>query len=332
MPSADLVLPLIDLAPYLSPDATPSSKATVIAQVRAAVAEFGFFQVINHGIPLASQHALIEAIRTLMRIPKEDKLAMSFLKNPCRRGYEGSGDTFRTGDKMHDAKEAFYIGRPSEKIEPPGFHGPNIWPSPELVPEAEFRDPVWSYYQETNRLGREIWQLLIQGLGHPGELLSQFTKKPVVMMKMIRYPPFSSTLPGQFGVGAHTDFGGVTVLLQEAGRNGLEVEHKGEWIPVPALENVLVINAGDMIAGWSGGVYQSAKHRVINKGEEERISCATFWHGDLDATNPFIDGKGEGAAGDETVADLLVKRFRSQFSLMKGKKTEEVVRGEVFAH
>lgn len=231
-----------------------------------------------------------------------------------------------------EKKKAFYIGRPSENIEPPGFHGPNIWPSPELVPEAEFRDPVWSYYQETNRLGREIWQLLIQGLGHPGELLSQFTKKPVVMMKMIRYPPFSSTLPGQFGVGAHTDFGGVTVLLQEAGRNGLEVEHKGEWIPVPALENVLVINAGDMIAGWSGGVYQSAKHRVINKGEEERISCATFWHGDLDATNPFIDGKGEGAAGDETVADLLVKRFRSQFSLMKGKKTEEVVRGEVFAH
>lgn len=70
---------------------------------------------------------------------------------------------------------------------------------------------------------------------------------------------------------------------------------------------------GDMIAKWSGNYYRSAKHRVIYKGEDERLSCATFWHGDLEATNPLNPVN----PGDSTVAQLLVKRFGSQFSVPK---------------
>jgi len=135
------------------------------------------------------------------------------------------------------------------------------------------------------------------------------------VMKMIRYPPQGLTKAGQFGVGPHTDFGGVTVLLQQAGREGLEVWHakKEEWVSIPAPEDVMVINVGDMLMNWSGGEYKSAKHRVINKaeGDGERISIATFWHGDVEATNPFNPND----PSKETVGDLLVKRFGKQFSL-----------------
>lgn len=135
------------------------------------------------------------------------------------------------------------------------------------------------------------------------------------MMKMIRYPPSGLTRPGQFGVGAHTDFGGVTVLLQQPDREGLEVwvEEKQEWLSVPAMEDVYVINCGDMIQKWSGQQYRSAKHRVINKGNVERFSSATFWHGDFDATNPLNPND----PVKETVGQLLVKRFGFQFSLSK---------------
>jgi isopenicillin N synthase-like dioxygenase len=195
-------------------------------------------------------------------------------------------------------------------VEPPGFHGPNVWPN---LPEEKFRGPVWEYYGETTRLGKTIWEILLQGLGHSADLLKDFAKKPVVMMKMIRYPPLSKTKPGQFGVGAHTDFGGVTVLLQQPGRDGLEVWYEGEWVQVPAIEDVMVINMGDMIQKWSGGEYMSAKHRVINKGDAERISCATFWHGDLQTTNPLNPND----PSKETVGQLLVKRFKNQFSLQR---------------
>lgn len=184
----------------------------------------------------------------------------------------------------------------------------------------QFRQPISDYYEQTSELGKTIWQILLQGLGYSTNLMESFTKRPIIMMKMIRYPPTSATLPGQFGVGAHSDFGGVTLLLQQPDREGLEVWHDEteQWLPVPSIENVLVINCGDMIQKWSGGVYRSAKHRVINKSDSERLSCATFWHGDFTATNPLNPND----PSKDTVGQLLVRRFASQFSLSK-----EVVSG-----
>lgn len=144
-----------------------------------------------------------------------------------------------------------------------GFYGPNVWPD---LPETDFRGPVWSYYEKTSDLGKTIWSILLEGLGQPLSLVEQFAKRPIVPMKMIRYPPHSQAAAGQFGIGAHTDFGGITILFQQPGKDGLEVWHEGreEWIGVPALEDVYVINCGDMVQRWSGQAYKSARHRVIN--------------------------------------------------------------------
>ncbi|KAL8721591.1 MAG: hypothetical protein Q9225_001755 [Loekoesia sp. 1 TL-2023] len=311
MTADDKVLPIIDLSGYINPR-FPDDKEQVIARVRDACRQYGFFQIKGHGVPLRAQQGLIQSLDNFFNLPKQEKLKLSFLKNPCRRGYEASGDSLREGDAFPDSKEAFYIGREDPVVEPPGFYGPNVWPD---LPEEEFRGPVWEYYQKTKELGRTIWEILLQGLGYSPALMEKFAQRPLIPMKMIRYPPLSATQPGQFGVGAHNDFGGVTVLLQQPGKEGLEVwyEEKEEWLPVPAVEDVYVINCGDMIQNWSGGKYKSAKHRVINKGDAERLSCATFWHGDPGATNPLNLND----LSKDTVAQLLFKRFSKQFSLPK---------------
>jgi isopenicillin N synthase-like dioxygenase len=204
------------------------------------------------------------------------------------------------------------VGREDPVVELSGFYGPNIWPD---LPEEDFRAPVWSHYEKTSHLGETIWKILLEGLGQPPTLVDKFAKRPIVPMKMIRYPPHSQAQPGQFGIGAHTDFGGVTILFQQPGKDGLEVWHDGraEWIDVPALEDVYVINCGNMVQRWSGGAYKSAKHRVINKADGERLSCATFWHGDVHATNPLKPDD----ANRETVGQLLAQRFRNQYSFTK---------------
>lgn len=97
-------LPLIDLAPYVNPQA-PGDQEKVIEEVKAACSEFGFFQVKGHGVPLESQKGLIQALDTLFSIPKEEKMKMSFLEHPGRRGYEASGMSHRVGDKLADSKE-----------------------------------------------------------------------------------------------------------------------------------------------------------------------------------------------------------------------------------
>lgn len=159
------------------------------------------------------------------------------------------------------------------------------------------------------------WEILLEGLGYSPDMLTAFAKRPLVQMKMIRYPSPPATLPGQFGVGAHNDFGGVTVLLQQPDKDGLEVwlTEQDEWLAVPAVEDVYVINCGDMVQKWSGGKYKSIRHRVINKARTERLSCATFWHGDVFATNPLNPND----PNKETVGQLLVKRFRNQMSIEK---------------
>jgi isopenicillin N synthase-like dioxygenase len=190
-----------------------------------------------------------------------------------------------------------------------------------VLPEDEFRGPVWEYYEATDQLGRTIWKILLQGLGYPSpdDVMARFTKKPVVTLKLIRTPPAQTPKRNlaqltQFGTGPHTDFGGVTCLLQQPGRDGLEIwsEEKGGWVLIPAVEDVFVINVGDLINEWSRGEYKSVKHRVINKSDKERISCATFWLGDVHIANPLslesdLDG--------ETVGERLYERFRKQYGL-----------------
>ncbi|RYP81859.1 hypothetical protein DL769_001819 [Monosporascus sp. CRB-8-3] len=311
MSDENVKLPIIDFSPYLAPR-TPDDQQKVIAQVRDACQNFGFFLVKGHGIPLSLQQKLLKSLGRLFSMPKDEKMKLSFLENPCRRGYEASGMSLRDGDAMPDSKEAYYIGREDPVVELSGFYGPNVWPN---LPEEEFRGPVWEYYQKTSNLGKIIWEILLQGLGYSTDLMDTFAKRPLVQMKMIRYPPSSATLPGQFGVGAHNDFGGVTVLLQQPGKDGLEVwlEKEEKWLLVPSHEDVYVINCGDMIMRWSEGRYKSVRHRVINKADAERLSCATFWHGDVFATNPLNPNDPNG----ETVGRLLVKRFRHRMSIHK---------------
>jgi isopenicillin N synthase-like dioxygenase len=108
MPSADSNLPLIDISPYLKQGATEEDRKKVIAKVRDACVKYGFFQLIGHGIPIQLQREFLVALDTLFSLSKEEKLSLSFLNSPCRRGYEASGMTLRDGDAMPDSKEVCF--------------------------------------------------------------------------------------------------------------------------------------------------------------------------------------------------------------------------------
>jgi non-haem dioxygenase in morphine synthesis N-terminal len=97
-------LPIVDLSGYLNPK-SPKDKEQVIAQVRDACAQYGFFQIKGHGVPLKTQEGLIQSLSNLFGMSKEEKVKLSYLKNPCRRGYEGSGDSMQDGDALPDSKE-----------------------------------------------------------------------------------------------------------------------------------------------------------------------------------------------------------------------------------
>ena len=135
------------------------------------------------------------------------------------------------------------------------------------------------------------------------------------------YPPTpgDATDRGR-GIGAHTDFGALTLLLQD-NVGGLEVLHKptGTWHHVTPIEGAYVINIGDLMQRWTNDRYLSTMHRVMSPvSTRPRYSVAFFNDGALDTTIeaiPTCVPAGEKPKyGPLKVEDHLVRRYRQSYS------------------
>jgi isopenicillin N synthase-like dioxygenase len=174
---------------------------------------------------------------------------------------------------------------------------------------------VQEYYSHMLRLTNSLLEMLVLALGYSVDRLSALTAEPVMNLKLLHYPPHTSTDERQFGAGAHTDFGALTILLQQPGKDGLQVWYAAaeKWLSVPAVEDVFVVNMGDLIQKWTSGKYSSTLHRVRNVAGGDRYSVPCFYQGDLRATNPFTEGE----TGGETVETHIRKKFDQSYGLSK---------------
>lgn len=183
--------------------------------------------------------------------------------------------------------------------------------------------------------------ILGRGLAHldTTAIFKTFCTNPLAALKLLHYPPqhlsrSSSSSeekekeekeekePRQFGAGAHTDFGAITLLLQDR-TAGLQVLNRntGHWIDVPPTEGAYVVNVGDMLEMWTRGLYKSNLHRVINRSGVDRYSAPFFFDGNLDCGIEPLDGGGAGDREDKgevvTVEGYLRSRYRAVFLGMK---------------
>lgn len=163
------------------------------------------------------------------------------------------------------------------------------------------------------RLARSLLEMLVLGLGHPISVLDSFTADPCQNLKLLHYPPHTSKDPRQFGAGEHTDFGAITMLLQQLGKEGLQVYYApdDEWLHVPSVEDRYVVNMGDLVQKWTNGSYRSTVHRVVNAAGDDRYSVPCFYEGAFSAKNPFNPDDQSG----ETVEEHVRKKFDSSYGL-----------------
>lgn len=183
------------------------------------------------------------------------------------------------------------------------FQGPNIWPSIEQIQILKFKTPLLDYHERLTALGLVLMSVLRRGLTHVDtNVFDQFCREPVASIRLLHYPPQPNTQDElQLGAGAHTDFGAVTLLLQD-GKAGLQVldQSSGEWVDVPPNRDAYVVNVGDMLDKWTNGNYKSNIHRVINRSGSDRCSVPFFFDGNLDCVLKALDGSGgEGITVEE---------------------------------
>ena len=100
------------------------------------------------------------------------------------------------------------------------------------------------------------------------------TGEPLTLFRIFNYPPPAD--PTLWGVGEHTDYGLLTILLQDDA-GGLEVKSRSRWVPAPPVPGSFVCNIGDMLDRMTGGLFRSTPHRVRNPAPRDRLSFPFFF-------------------------------------------------------
>ena len=322
-------LPSVDITPYLEdPSSTGGQK--VIDDVRAACTSTGFFQLLGHSVPKTLQDSLFTASRKFFALPSETKLRLDNKKSVGFRGYDVMASQSFETDVLPDFREGFISGTDMPASDPRVvnrrfFMGGNVWPPPEVLPYEDFRKHVEDYYQAMLRLCWIVLDLVAATLPYgPGVFDDLKANDPVCPFRLLHYPPTPEDAgedKRQLGISAHTDFGAITLLLQDK-NSGLEVQDRetGEWVGVPPNKDAYVVNMGDIINRITGGYYKSSTHRVLNRSPNDRYSAVFFFDGNLDSKLRRLDRVGLPEEKDEevlTVEEHLLERVRTTYGTNK---------------
>lgn len=211
--------------------------------------------------------------------------------------------------------QGYYIGREIPDNKPPyrPFHSPNVWPPTSLISDTKFQQPLNQYHQAMTSLSGTLMEILGRGLQDVDtKIFTQFCHEPIAVIRLLHYPPHPDTDdPDVVGAGAHTDFGAITLLLQD-GNSGLQVlnQDTDEWVDIPPNPEGYVVNVGDMLHIWTAGAYKSTIHRVINTSGTERYSVPFFLDGNPDCVIKPLDGSD---GKQVTVEEHMLSRYRQTY-------------------
>ncbi len=251
--------------------------------------------VIGHGVPAGTVRDMVRASDEFFALPIDEKLRYRSPDARINRGYAAKGTeglTYSLGvdGRPPDLFEAFNIGPdgrpPGVPADRPEF-APNIWPDRPV----DLRDALVPYFGAVAALARRITSMMAVALRLDARFFDERTDHSTDTLRVNHYeraPGEPDPAPGQLRMGAHTDYGIVTVLYAD-GVPGLEiVGPDGDWHGVTCLDGALLVNLGDLLAEWTNDRWRSTLHRVVppNRsvaGRALRRSVAFFHDGNYDA-------------------------------------------------
>ena len=278
-------LPVLDFSQL---DAGTEQAAAFRSELLRVTHEVGFFYLTGHGVDPSLTAELLRVSREFFALPDEQKLTLENIHSPQFRGYTRVGGEL-TANAV-DWREQIDIGVDRPAVDrtsgTPDYwrlEGPNLWP--EALPELEAVALRWN--AELSRIALRLLRAWALALGSPENVFdAAFAENPFLLTKIVRYPgqPERSQ-----GVGEHRDGGVLTLLLVEPGKDGLQVEHDGEWIDAPPLENAFVVNIGEMLELATDGYLKATLHRVFSPEDgSDRVSVPFFFNPALDTVMPRL--------------------------------------------
>ncbi|PIM99994.1 Iron/ascorbate family oxidoreductase [Handroanthus impetiginosus] len=249
-------IPTIDLSLLTSDD--PDEKSKAVQELGKACQDWGFFTIVNHGIPEELMKATLEATDRFFNLPEEEKPEFE-PKNVL--------EPIRYGTSCNSAKEKVFCWRDFLKVfVHPEFHCPE-------KPES-LRELLPEYCERTRDVVRKLLKGISESLGlEEGEIEKAVDLQRSLQIYAANYYPRCPNPNVAVGMVPHSDHGLLTILIQN-GVGGLQIQHQGKWVNVNAPSNSILVNTGDHLEIVSNGKYKSVLHRAVVNNEKTRISIA----------------------------------------------------------
>lgn len=291
---SEIEFPIIDMLSLLSQETMEPE----LAKLDSASREWGFFQLVNHGVSSSLLEKVKKETQDFFNLPTEEK--KKYWQVPG--DVEGFGQIFVVSEEQKlDWGDLFFMTTLPEHLRKPHLF-PNL-PLP-------LREAMENYSMELKNLAMTLITRMGKALNlKPGEI-EDFFEDGLQSMRMNYYPPCPE--PDKvIGLTPHNDTVALTILLQVNEVEGLQIKKDGKWVPVKPLPDAFIVNVGDILVMISNGAYSSMEHRATVNSERERLSIATFY-----STKP------EGEIGP---ARSLISKQNP--ALFKRVGTEEYFRG-----
>jgi isopenicillin N synthase-like dioxygenase len=270
-------IPSVNLADFLSED--PKRKEKFIKEIGEAYEEIGFVALKGHFLSDELSSNLYKEVTAFFDLPNEVKESYEIDGIGGQRGYTSFGKESAKGKKEGDLKEFWHFGQEvvgNEKLKAE-------YPKNVMVNEIpNFNKTGIEAYKMLEKTAIYVLRALALYIGLNEKYFDQYVINGNSILRPIHYPPIIGEPKGAVRAAAHGDINLIT-LLMGASASGLEVlNKKGEWIPVTALPEQLVINVGDMLERLTNNKLRSTIHRVVNPPREDwdkpRYSIPFFTH------------------------------------------------------
>ncbi|XP_027341601.1 protein SRG1-like [Abrus precatorius] len=296
-----LEIPVIDMQSLLSRE----SDSSELTKLHLACKDWGFFQLINHGVSSSLVEKVKLEIEDFFNLPMSEKRKL--WQSP--QHMEGFGQAFVVNeDQKLDWGDMFYM-----TTFPKQLRMPNLFPHLPLP----FRDTIELYSQELKNLAMVIIAHLEKALKMEEMEIMNLFEDMRQSMRMNYYPPCPQP-EKVIGLAPHSDGVGLTILLQVNEVEGLQIKKDGMWVPIKPLPNAFIVNVGEILEIITNGIYQSVEHRATVNSEKERLSIATFCN-----PNQEVEvGPGASLITEQTAAQYKRIRMEEYFKGLFARKLD----------
>ncbi|KAL9303529.1 hypothetical protein ACSQ67_020792 [Phaseolus vulgaris] len=254
------VIPVIDLADI---DKDASKRQGLVDMVKKASQTWGFFQVINHDIPVSVLEEMKNGVKRFHELDTEHKKEFYSRDRTKTFFYNSNFDLYSSGPSVNWRDTFKCLLYPDA-------------PKPEEIPVV-CRDILLDYRKYIMKLGILLLEFFSEALGLSSNHLKDMGCAERVF-GLCHYYPACPEPDLTMGSTMHSDNDFFTILLQDH-IGGLQVRCNEKWIDVNPVPGALLITNDRL---------KSAEHRVLSNHVGPRISVACFFSPSAEASlKPF---------------------------------------------